>query len=131
MLLEVLLFILIIILIYTYIFNGTIKVTFSGKGSVNKLKISDNQASKLANDFNLNLDVIPLKWWKKGIEVELEHGSKLGKITNITNNELKTTAKIALAHLIEDPYYYQRLEKMEKEAELYWQTNPPKPIIFL
>ncbi len=36
------------------------------------------------------------------------------------------TKKIALAHLNEFPDYYDRLEKMEKEAEDYWEksTNP-------
>jgi hypothetical protein len=37
--------------------------------------------------------------------------------TNVTNDDLKMTGKIAWAHLKEIPDYYTRLEKMEDEAE--------------
>ena len=40
-----------------------------------------------------------------GINIELEHGTVNPK-TNVTNNDLITTAKIALAHLNEYPNYY-------------------------
>jgi hypothetical protein len=33
------------------------------------------------------------------------------------------TGKIALAHLNEFPDYYMRLEKMEKEAEDFWENE--------
>jgi hypothetical protein len=36
------------------------------------------------------------------------------------------TGKIAWAHLIEYPDYYRRLEKMEKEAEAYWDAQKKK-----
>ena len=41
----------------------------------------------------------------EGINIELEHGLKNIR-TNVTNNDLITTAKIALAHLLEYPNYY-------------------------
>lgn len=41
----------------------------------------------------------------EGINIELEHG-KINEKTNVTNNDLITTAKIALAHLNEFPNYY-------------------------
>jgi len=50
------------------------------------------------------------------MEVELEHGT-IRALTNVSNDFLLTTGKIALAHLIEIPDYYTRLLKMEKEAE--------------
>jgi hypothetical protein len=53
---------------------------------------------------------------KAGIKVELEHGRCLeGKPSklNVTNDNLKKTTKIALAHLTEDFRYYTALEKME------------------
>lgn len=40
-----------------------------------------------------------------GINIELEHGT-INPKTNVTNNDLITTAKIALAHLNEFPNYY-------------------------
>lgn len=60
--------------------------------------------------------------FRMGLEVELEHGNK-NPATNITNDDLMMTGKIALAHLNEFPDYYERLEKMEKEAEIYWNNK--------
>lgn len=42
-----------------------------------------------------------------GINIELEHGTVNCK-TNVTNDDLITTAKIALAHLNEYPNYYNK-----------------------
>lgn len=52
----------------------------------------------------------------KGMEVELEHGSRDPR-TNVTGDDPVITAKIAWAHLLEMPDYYTRLAEMEKEAE--------------
>jgi len=49
--------------------------------------------------------------FKKGMEVELEHGSRLGQDTDITGNSPVDTAKIVLAHLKEDEGYYDKLAK--------------------
>jgi hypothetical protein len=50
------------------------------------------------------------------VAVELEHGSHDSE-TNVTNDDLVMTGKIAWAHLKEIPDYYTRLAKMESEAE--------------
>ena len=42
-----------------------------------------------------------------GINIELEHGL-INPLTNVTNNDLIITSKIALAHLNEFPNYYNR-----------------------
>jgi len=42
-----------------------------------------------------------------GINIELEHGTVSPK-TNVTNDDLIMTAKIALAHLNEFPNYYNK-----------------------
>ena len=60
--------------------------------------------------------------FRSGLEVELEHG-KINPATNVTNNDLELTAKIALAHLNEFPDYYERLELMEIEAEKFWNKK--------
>lgn len=52
-----------------------------------------------------------------GMNVELEHGTKLGKNTNVTNNDPLKTAKIALAHMKESPDYYKELKKMESKLQ--------------
>jgi hypothetical protein len=61
-----------------------------------------------------------------GLEVELEHGI-VDPSTNITNDDLMMTGKIALAHLKEFPDYYDRLQKMENEAEVYWSSKERLP----
>lgn len=50
--------------------------------------------------------------FRRGMEVELEHGTKLGKDTNVTNNDPIKTAKIVLAHLKENPQYYDKLDSL-------------------
>ena len=62
---------------------------------------------------------IPLEEFRRGLSVELEHGLHDPQ-TNVTNDDVEVTAKIALAHLKEFPDYYTRLAKMEREADLYW-----------
>lgn len=42
-----------------------------------------------------------------GMNIELEHGS-INPNTNVTNDDLIKTAKIALAHLGEFPNYYNK-----------------------
>jgi hypothetical protein len=54
--------------------------------------------------------------FRMGMDVELEHGTR-DPDTNVTDDDLITTAKIARAHLNEFPDYYTRLAKMEAEAE--------------
>jgi hypothetical protein len=67
---------------------------------------------KVGIDFkNIDLDEFIV-----GLGVELEHGT-IDSQTNVTNDDLEMTAKIAWAHLKEIPDYYTRLVKMERKAE--------------
>ncbi len=93
------------------------------------MKITKTLAKKLAKEFNLNLDVVPFEEWIDGLKIELEHGKKVSKLTNITNDDIYMTSKIALAHLIEDPRYYKYLVQMETKRETHWK-NKKKPSIF-
>ena len=56
---------------------------------------------------------------RRGMDVELEHGTHDPE-TNVTDDDVVVTAKIARAHLNEFPDYYSRLAVMEAEAEAYW-----------
>lgn len=94
------------------------------------MKINKTIANKLAKKFKLNLNTIPIDDWVFGLNVELEHGNKISHLTNITKNNLDMTAKIAIAHLIEDPRYYYYLKMMETKRDKYW-SNKNKPNIFL
>ncbi len=60
--------------------------------------------------------------FRMGIDVELEHGTQ-DLETNVTDDDVTVTAKIARAHLNEFPDYYTRLAVMEAEAEAYWAAQ--------
>jgi hypothetical protein len=60
--------------------------------------------------------------FRAGMDVELEHGIH-DPTTDVTGSDPVVTGKIALAHLNEFPDYYTRLEKMESEAEAYWDER--------
>jgi hypothetical protein len=93
------------------------------------VRITKQQAKDLGEHFKINFNIVPFEEWHHGLKVELEHGSKFGQLTNVTKNALDKTAKIAIAHLIEDPRYYHYLKKMEEKREEYWK-NRNKPDIF-
>jgi DNA-directed RNA polymerase alpha subunit len=57
-----------------------------------------------------------------GMDVELEHGTH-DPATNVTDDDVDVTAKIAWAHLNEFPDYDTRLEAMEAEAEAFWAAR--------
>jgi hypothetical protein len=79
-----------------------------------------NDVVKISNKLNLKFDKYSIKDLLTGINIELEHG-KINPKTNITNNDLEMTTKIALAHLNEYPNYYNEeyglpyFEKILKE----------------
>ncbi len=60
--------------------------------------------------------------FRMGMDVELEHGTQDVE-TNVTDDDLGVTAKIARAHLNEFPDYYSRLAVMEADAEAYWASH--------
>jgi hypothetical protein len=60
---------------------------------------------------------IDLEEFRKGLEVELEHGTRF-KEANVTNNHPILTGKIVLAHLKESLNYYKLLEVAELEGDL-------------
>lgn len=70
-------------------------------------------AKSIGDKLKIDWKKIPLSQFKKGLQVELEHGSR-NKKTNVTNNDPIKTGKIALAHLMERPDYYSKLKKVEK-----------------
>jgi DNA-directed RNA polymerase alpha subunit len=62
--------------------------------------------------------------FRMGMDVELEHGTR-DLETNVSDDDVTVTAKIARAHLNEFPDYYTRLAVMEAEAEAYWAAREP------
>ena len=71
------------------------------------------------NELGIKLDKFSIKDLVVGMNIELEHGT-VNSLTNVTNDDLITTGKIALAHLMEYPNYYNEeygLPAMERELK--------------
>ena len=81
-----------------------------------KRKFTTEEARWIGEQIGIDWKVYDIEQFKMGLEVELEHGI-VNPVTNVTNDDLTMTAKIALAHLNEIPDYYTRLQKMEDDAE--------------
>jgi hypothetical protein len=76
------------------------------------------QARAAGERIGIDWDASPFgpEQFRMGMDIELEHGTRDPQ-TNVTDNDITMTAKIARAHLNEFPDYYTRLAKMEAEAE--------------
>lgn len=66
-----------------------------------------NDALYAASVLNIKFDRFSKEEFLEGLNIESEHGS-INKETNVTNDDLIMTAKIALAHLNEFPNYYNK-----------------------
>lgn len=77
-----------------------------------------------ANMLGITFDNFTLEDLITGINIELEHGI-INPKTNVTNNNLVLTMKIALAHLNEFPNYYNKeyglpaFEEQLKKRRIY------------
>jgi hypothetical protein len=83
-------------------------------------KFTNEEARAIGEQLKIIWDKFDLEQFRAGMDVELEHGTRDPQ-TNVTYDDALMTGKIALAHLNEFPDYYTRLEKMEEEAEAYWE----------
>jgi Protein of unknown function (DUF5661) len=88
-----------------------------------KQRISTGLARTVGKKLGITWDKWDVDQFRRGMEVELEHGT-VDPHTNVTNDDPLMTGKIALAHLNEFPDYYDRLERLEDEAEEYWKKKP-------
>ncbi|MDF1535797.1 MAG: hypothetical protein P1S46_04750 [bacterium] len=61
---------------------------------------------------------IDLEEFRKGLEVELEHGTMFQDV-NVTNNHPLLTGKIVIAHFREMLDYYLRLDVAEIEGDIF------------
>ena len=87
-----------------------------------KTKFTKKEAKETGEKLGITWDKFDVEQFRKGMDVELEHGT-VDKNTNVTNDDPLMTGKIALAHLNELPDYYDRLEKMEEEGERFWKKK--------
>ena len=83
-----------------------------------KRNFSESEAKAVGEQIGIDWATAPfdVDQLRRGMDVELEHGLH-DLLTNVTDDDPVVTGKIALAHLNEFPDYYDRLERMEQEAE--------------
>jgi len=87
-----------------------------------KRKFGPEEAERIGTALGVDWRKIDLEQFRRGLEVELEHGAHDPE-TNVTNDDTTMTGKIAWAHLKEFPDYYTRLDKLEEEADAYWASR--------
>lgn len=82
-----------------------------------RTKVTGEEARGVLDALGIDLSTVEwdLQAFRSGMEVELEHG-RGDPDTNVTDDDLLQTGKIALAHLNELPDYYERLLAMEVQA---------------
>jgi hypothetical protein len=82
-------------------------------------QLSSDEARRIGNSLGIDWSRVDLEQFRRGLFVELEHGTKDPE-TNVTNDDMGLTGKSALAHLKEFPDYYTRLAALEAEADKQW-----------
>ena len=87
---------------------------------VSQRMFTAEEARRVGERIGINWSEVALEQFRMGPDVELEHGGR-NVVTNVTNDDLVLTGKIALAHLLELPDYYTRLVRMEEEARVMLQ----------
>lgn len=75
-----------------------------------KKSFTSEEAKKIGDEIGVDWNKIKLEQFRRGCDVELEHGN-VDPQTNVTNNDPIMTGKIALAHLKERSDYYILLDK--------------------
>ena len=93
--------------------------------------VSPRKAREIGEELGVDWSRFDLEQFRRGMEVELEHGRR-DPATDVTGDDLLLTAKIALAHLNEFPDYYLRLARMEDDARAFWRgegtfADAPEP----
>lgn len=80
-------------------------------------KVTTQEAKVLLKEVNSTKMKIDPEEFRRGLEVELEHGIRF-KDANVTNNHPIITGMIVLAHMKETLDYYRLLEVAELEGDL-------------
>jgi hypothetical protein len=85
-------------------------------------RTTSEEARRVGDEIGVDWSRFDLDQFRRGMDVEFEHGSHDPQ-TNVTGDDPIATGKIALAHMKEYPDYYERLARMEAEAERYWSSR--------
>lgn len=79
-----------------------------------KKEFSTEEAKQIGDSIGIDWSKVDVEQFRMGLAVELEHGARDPQ-TNVTNDDLTTTGKIAWAHLKEVSDYYTKLKIVENE----------------
>jgi APA family basic amino acid/polyamine antiporter len=97
--------------------TATLPSSVGDHGPMRRRDVTAEEATAVLSA--LHIDLATVEWdldqLQRGMRSELEHG-RVDPDTNVTDDDLLATAKIALAHLNEIPDYYTRLAAMEAQA---------------
>ncbi len=85
--------------------------------SLTEAVVSVEEAQVIQTAVGAEATQITADEFRRGLEVELEHGLQFPD-ANVTNNHPLLTGKIVLAHLKETLDYYSRLEVAELEGDI-------------
>jgi Protein of unknown function (DUF5661) len=83
---------------------------------------TSEEARRVGDGIAVDWSRFDLEQFRAGMDAEYEHGSHDPQ-TDVTGDEPIITGKIALAHMKEYPDYYERLERLEREAEAEWSAK--------
>jgi hypothetical protein len=87
-----------------------------------KRQTTIEEAQRVGNEIGVDWSRFDVEQLRLGMDVEFEHGSRDPQ-TDVTGDDPIVTGKIALAHMKEFPDYYERLERMERDAEREWANR--------
>lgn len=78
-------------------------------------RVTRQDAARIARSIGIQFSQhrFGLEQFRRGLAVELEHGpcGPGGRATDVTHGDLVATGRIAYAHLLERPDYYERLAR--------------------
>jgi len=97
------------------------------------------QYLEAARILDVDLSAVGIFPWIEGVHIEFEHG-RVNPLTNVTDDDVLKTAKIALAHILELPDYYETegkatipagasLRDWERAKEKRWEMEKKPKII--
>ena len=79
-----------------------------------KKEFTMEETKNIGDSIGVDWSLVDPEQFRMGLAVELEHGIRDSE-TNVTNDDLQVTGKIAWAHLKEVPDYYTKLKVVEDE----------------
>jgi hypothetical protein len=84
-------------------------------------RLSSDQAKKIGDEIGIDWGQLEIEQFRVGLQMELGHGMRDPE-PKLTDTDLQSTGKMVRAHLSDQPNYYLRQLKREKEDARYWKN---------